>query len=214
MKDKRLWLPAVIGVLALGLGIVLGQVLFRPPPEAPEIAGIFLPESRPLEPFELIDHTGNTFGVERFEGNWTFLYLGYTYCPDVCPLSLVDLNQVQQRLAGEGLDENNAYMMVSVDPQRDRPERLAEYVTYFNPKFQGATGEAEELAQLTRQFGAVYRIPEDAVGRDDYLVDHSSTITLINPQGELQAIFTAPHKPDDVVEGFRKILDYYAMVSS
>ena len=213
MKHSKIWLPGVIGVLALGVGILLGQFLLRPPPETPEIAGIFLPESRPIDAFELVDHTGSSFGADRFEGKWTFIYFGYTYCPDVCPLSLVDLNQVQKRLAEAGMDEDNAYMMVSVDPVRDRPERLGEYVTYFNPKFQGATGEPEELDRLTRQFGAVYRVPE-APEDDSYLVDHSSTITLINPEGELQAIFTAPHKPDDVVAGFKKIREYYETVSS
>ena len=214
MKARALWLPGVIGVLALGIGIFLGQFLLRPPPEAPEIAGIFLPESRPIEPFELVDHTGSTFGADRFEGKWTFIYFGYTYCPDVCPLSLVDLNQVQKRLAEAGMDGDNAYMMVSVDPARDKPERLGEYVAYFNPKFEGATGEPAELAELTKQFGVVYRIPPGVEEDDNYTVDHSSTITLINPEGELQAIFTAPHKPDDVVAGFKKIREYYRTVSS
>lgn len=214
MKSKRFWLPGLIGVLALGLGITLGQLMFRPPPDAPEIAGIFLPDPRPVEPFELVDHTGTTFDQTRFEGRWTFLYFGYTYCPDVCPLSLVDLSQVQQRLAGAGVDEPNAYMLISVDPIRDQPERLGEYVTYFNPRFEGATGDPQELARLTQQFGVSYRVPEDATAEGNYAVDHSSTITLINPQGELQAIFTAPHKADEVVEGFMKIREYYQSSSS
>jgi protein SCO1/2 len=156
----------------------------------------------------LLDHTGSAFHRDHLQGKWTFIYFGYTSCPDACPLTLVTLHQVQQRLAQEGVDNDNAYLLVSVDPDRDTPERLGAYTTYFNPKFVGATGTPEELAQLAQQCLVVYRRSPGQGSEANYLIDHSSNVVLIDPQARLHAIFRPPHTPEALVADFRKIRAY------
>jgi len=210
MIQGKTLLLLIIGAAALGTGVWLGQALtqraIEPPPE---IAGIYFPEPKAIDNFTLIDQTGQPFQRERFRDKWTFLYFGYTYCPDVCPLALAELNQVQQLLEKRDLDKDNAYMLISVDPERDTPERLGQYAPYFNPKFEGATGSPEELAKLAEQFGVIYRRSPGQEEQENYTVDHSSTIILIDPDAQLHAIFTPPHKPATVAADFAEIHGRY-----
>lgn len=195
------------GILAFGLGLWLNFGLIPDRIEPPAIAGIFLAPPKPVADFTLIDQNGQPFNKERWRGKWTFLYFGYTFCPDVCPLTLLELSKMQQILAQENLDQNNAYLLISVDPNRDTPERLGKYAAYFNPRFQGATGTPEQLAELARQFGVYYKVPDAPEG--NYTVDHSSTVMLIDPQVRLRAVFTED-KPEIMAADFRKILKYDA----
>jgi protein SCO1/2 len=200
------------GALALGLGLWLGQILTRPPVEPPAISGILFPEPREIEDFTLSDQEGQPFHRDRFLGQWTFLYFGYTYCPDVCPLTLVELAKVQRQLAEKKLDQDTAYLLISVDPQRDTPQRLGEYTRYFNPKFLGATGTPEELNRLARQFGVIYMRSPGQEDDTHYTVDHSSVVILIDPDAHLHAIFMPPHKPEVMVSDFMKIRDHYQKI--
>lgn len=210
MKRSKAVIVAVIGVVALGIGIWLGQVVTDTVTQPPlEISGILFDEPKEIDDFTLIHHTGEPMHREQFQGKWTFLYFGFTYCPDVCPMALAELSQVQQQLSQQGLDEDNAYMLVSVDPQRDTPERLGEYTAYFNKKFQGATGTPEELAKLAKQFGVVYMRAPGQEDETNYTIDHSSTVILVNPDGYLQAVFTPPHKPETMAADFAKIQARY-----
>lgn len=195
------------GVLAFGLGLWLNFGLMPDRVDPPAIAGIFLEPPRPVEDFTLIDQEGQPLTRERWGGQWTFLYFGYTFCPDVCPLTLLELSKMQKILARENLDQNNTYLFISVDPARDTPERLGKYVPYFNPKFQGATGTPEQLAGLAKQFGVYYKIPDAPEG--NYTVDHSSTVLLIDPQIRLRAVFTED-QPETMAADFRKIVEYDA----
>jgi protein SCO1 len=205
-RSAKTGVLVLMGGLALGVGLVASQWLFqRAPTPPPDIAGIVLPAPQPLEDFQLVDHSGQPFTRENFRGHWTFLYFGYSFCPDVCPITLSELNRVRQLLDGRDAAAETAYVFVSVDPQRDTPERLRDYVTYFNPEFQGVTGTPEELDRLTK---ALYVFYQRAAEKDDsgyYLVDHSSTIILIDPNGRPRAIFTPPQTPERLVEDFLKI---------
>lgn len=195
------------GVLALVVGVGLGEWLFgrRSAPPPLDIAGIYLPDFQPLDEFHLIHHSGQPFTRADLRGKWTFLYFGYSYCPDVCPLTLVELNRLQKRLAEQGADEDTAYVFVSVDPQRDTPQRLREYVTYFNPKFQGVTGPAEELNRLAKPLHVFYQRVADAQNSANYTMDHTSTVILIDPSGRPRAIFTPPQNPERMAADFLKI---------
>lgn len=160
------------------------------------IGGYVLDEPRSLPVFELVDEQGRAFTREDFQGHWSVLYFGFTYCPDICPSAMSVMAQVRTELAqAEGLDDR--YYLVSVDPDRDTPQRLAEYVTYFHPEFRGLTGSFDQLDVITRAAGAVYKVPE-APADDDYLVAHSSTLTVIDPQGRVHAIFTSPFDPEAI----------------
>ena len=197
------------GALALGFGLWLGKTLTSPSVGPPAISGILFPEPKEIENFTLSDQAGQPFHRDRFLGQWTFLYFGYTYCPDVCPLTLFELAKVQQQLAQKKLDQDTAYLLISMDPQRDTPQRLGEYTHYFNPKFLGATGTPEELTKLAQQFGVIYMRSPDQKDKANYTIDHSSTVILIDPNAHLHAIFMPPHTPDVMVSDFMKIREYY-----
>lgn len=197
---------ALIGVLALLVGVVLGEWLFgRRSPPAPEIAGIYLQDFQLADDFHLIHHSGQAFTRDSLKGSWTFLYFGYSYCPDVCPLTLVELDRLQKLLAARGADGNTAYLFISVDPQRDTPERLREYVTYFNPKFQGVTGPPAELDRLAKPLRVFYQRGSSAENSANYTMDHTSTIILIDPAARPRAIFTPPQNPEQMAADFLKI---------
>lgn len=200
----------LVGVLALIGGVWLGQWLttwLRPTP-APTIAGIYFNEPQPVVEFRLTQGDGQPFSRQDLQGRWSFLYFGYTYCPDVCPLALVELNKLAQRLVQRGIAQDTAYWLISVDPERDTPPRLREYAAYFNPQFRGATGAREELDKLARQFGVAYQIPPHQPG-ESYAVDHSSTVILIDPEVRLRAVFTPPHQPATLAADFGKIRERY-----
>ncbi len=208
MRGKTLFL-ILVGAVALGVGVWLGQALIRQTVEPPlAIAGIYFPDAQEVVNFTLTDQTGRPFTRQDFKGHWTFLYFGYTYCPDVCPLTLARLNTVDQRLVQQGLDRDIAYIMISVDPRRDTPERLGQYTAFFNKKFQGVTGTPEELDKLVKQCGIYYKL-QDQEDKQNYVVDHSSVLVLIDPDARLRAIFTQPDQPDTVVADFGKIRTRY-----
>ena len=201
-RPQKIALLAATLVAAAG-GILLAVLLRSGEP--PSIAGFVYPEPRAISPFELTDHRGGRFDLGALKGRWSFVYFGYTSCPDVCPTTLAELSRAQRLLESAGLDSGNQYVFVSVDPQRDTPQELAKYVGFFNAKFVGATGGDEALERLTREVGAFYSFPEGRKG-DRYAVDHSSIVALFDPDARLHAIFTPPQKGEGLAEGFRKIL--------
>ena len=206
--NKKILLFLAAGALAFGLGLWLSfNFGVNPQPaEVPTITGFVMNPPKTVENFTLIAQDGQPFHQDRWQGQWTFLYFGYTFCPDVCPLTLLELSKLQKILEREQRDQNVAYLFISVDPKRDTPQRLGEYAGFFNPKFRGATGTAEEIAKLAQQFGVYYKIADAAEG-ENYTVDHSTAVLLINPKGRLRAVFTQ-HEPEVMAADFKKIVDY------
>lgn len=158
-----------------------------------------------LADFELVKHDDAPFGNQALQGRWSFLIFGYTFCPDFCPTTLVVFDEMHRLLAQEpGGGRDVQFVMVSVDPERDTPTTLKAYVPQFNPDFIGVTGDAAVITRLTNSLGAVY---EKHRGGTDatYLVDHSSTVHLINPQGRLHGVFAPQHVAAEMVKGFRQM---------
>ena len=203
MTRSPLAVLALLAIVAFGAGAYLA--LNPRAPTEPASMGYVLDEPRPLPAFSLVNEQGNPFDQTGFEGQWSLLYFGFTYCPDICPSSMAVMAQVKSALEeDDGL--NDQYYLVSVDPERDTPERLGEYVRYFDPGFRGLTGQFEQLDIITRAAGAVYKVPE-APENEDYLVAHSSTLTLIDPEGRIHAIFTSPFNPESIADDLRRITD-------
>lgn len=201
-------LVAGAAALAAGaLGFWTWSRLDPPPAPPPSIAGFVFPEPRKLPAFELVDEDGEPFTPDRFAGRWSFVYFGYTYCPDVCPLALIELAALKQRLAAERPETSVAYYLVSVDPQRDTPERLREYVRYFDPTFHGLTGSLDAISALAKAAEALFFVPPEQE-TESYLVSHSNNFALVNPRGELEAIFTPPHSPEQLAADFAAIAAY------
>lgn len=208
MTTRRHVALAAVAALAAGLGAAV--FVFRDTPRAPPaIGGYLLAEPRALPPVELVDENDQRFTPNQFAGHWSFVYFGYTYCPDICPLALLELAAVKERLADTGITAPIEYYLVSVDPQRDTPARLKEYVQYFDPAFHGLTGPFDALFTLSRAAESLFFIPPGQ-DPDAYLVSHSNNVVLLNPAGHLHAIFTSPHTPDQLASDFVSVAAHYA----
>jgi protein SCO1/2 len=180
--------------------------LFSRSQNVSDLQPILWPEPKPLQAFTLVDQHQQPFTLERLNGKWTFLFFGYTSCPDICPTTMTVLKTVYERLQQE-ITETPAKIQVvfiSVDPQRDMPKQLAEYVAFFNQEFIGVTGVEAEINGLTRQLGAGYlKQPVGTAG--DYQISHTSTIFLIDPQQRLYAGFSPPQVPETIVNQSLKL---------
>ena len=141
---------------------------------------------------------------QRFKDKWWLVYFGFTYCPDACPIALNDMKKIKAQF-DEQINQQVEFAFISVDPARDTPERLKEYIQYFDPDFLAATGEPDDLQDLASRVGVLFIVPENPDDQN-YVVDHSTFMLLWNPQVHLQAIFKVPHKPEQVAEGIKKIL--------
>lgn len=190
----------VLSLIALGSA---GVILFRgsePEPKL-EIHGIYLDKVKVLTPFALTQTDGKPYTDQNLQGHWSLVFFGFTYCPDICPTTLALLNAVTQ-----DLETPPQVVFVSVDPARDNLAQLHRYVHYFNPNFIAVTGEQSQLQNLARQLGVVFdKIVLDPKRPNDYLMEHSTSIALINPDGAIQAIFTSPHEVNTLVSELRAI---------
>lgn len=188
-----------VAMMAAAVGIALAYIVSAQ--RAPALSALLLlPEPRSIAAFELVDGAGRPFSPERVQGRWSLVFFGFTHCPDVCPSALYDLDLATRRLAeanakakaGDGTGPAPQVVFVSVDPERDTPERIAQYVAHFNPGFIGVTGAHEQLAALTAQLGIAYRVEEHAAGSERYDVVHSTSVVLIDPRGRLRGAFPPP----------------------
>lgn len=181
----------LIAALAAGLGLWLGMRAFAPPP-VPAVTlqgGMLFPHPRAVPDFTLQLADGATLSRVDLSGRWSIVFFGYTHCPDVCPTTLASFAQAWKKLEPP-LRERLRFVFVSVDPQRDTPELLARYVTYFNKDFIGATGSDQVLQGLTRALGLVYAVGKAADG--NYTVDHSATVVIIDPHGREVGLLRPP----------------------
>jgi len=144
---------------------------------------------RKIGEFNLIDQNENPFTKDRFEGVWTLVFFGFTNCPDVCPTTMAFLNQLVQSLEGTEAEDTRV-VMVSVDPARDTADVLAQYVPYFNPNFVGVTGEFLDIHRFATGLNTPFR--KTPGQGENYQIDHSANVVLINPRGDYHGFFRAP----------------------
>ncbi|HQS01753.1 MAG: hypothetical protein B7Y07_00490 [Halothiobacillus sp. 24-54-40] len=130
-----------------------------------------------------------------FKDHWTLFYIGYTFCPDVCPTELTALAGLLPQLQKSLPDVHWQIVFLSVDPERDTPKRIADYVHYFDPKFLGMTGTRAMIDKVTQPLKAGYRVSPHAPGDTIYEIDHDTAYRLISPEGKMVAILPSPHDP-------------------
>ncbi len=203
------FLIGLVALLALAGGIAI--YLLLPQPQAKAL--VYEPP-RAIAPFNLTGDDGAALQNEALTGQWTLLFTGYTFCPDICPTTMAQLKKILPELQ-ERTDAPVKVWMISVDPQRDTVQRLADYAGFFGDDFYGVRAEHPQLYPFVNGLGLMYSIPDE--GETDYLVNHSAAIILVNPDGNLQAIFKADHQPGqiptvnmtDLVSDFSLIADNY-----
>lgn len=153
-----------------------------------------------VPPFSLEDHHGNPFGLDQLKGGWSLIMLGFTHCPDVCPFTLSNLTEVVSQTAARVRPDNlPRVVFVGVDPERDKPI-LGDYVTHFDPRYVGITGSHEQLAVLTEGIDGFYRLKKKHANDDNYDVQHSAAVVLVDPKGRIQAKMAPPFNPGVLAE--------------
>jgi protein SCO1/2 len=185
-------------------------LMIKPPTPPAELAGVLRPEYRPLAPFRLVDQHQQVFDERRLRNKWSLVFFGYLSCPDVCPLTLHELNQFWQleEDATGAPPADLQVVFISVDPERDSPQQLGDYVNHFNSDFVAATADKPQIDRLAQQFGAGYVIEaETAPGQ--YLVAHSSAIFLVDPLGRSVAIFSQPHYAATLHAHYQRVTQYF-----
>ena len=191
MKKPRALLLVGVAVLVIGVGIWVGW----PPPifgnsAAPEAAVIVFDDPQKIDTVQLVDQRGEEFDVERLQNRWSLIYFGFTNCPDLCPLTLTQFAKLDEELGIEPIPPIQ-YIFVSVDPDRDTPDQLGAYVEFFLPELIGVTGNSVDLENFASQLAVGFKAHSDK--GENYPVDHSNAILLVNPAAEFQAVLTAPH---------------------
>jgi len=199
---KKAFLPLLLIVL---LGIALAWLSFYWEPESGSDAMGDSQATTPQGGDFVLQSLHGPVSLKSLRGKVVLLYFGYTWCPDICPTSLTFMSQALARLDKDELNQVQG-IFISVDPERDTLERLDTYSNYFHPNIVGVTGTADEVAKVSKQYGAAYRRTEieSATG---YVVDHTSVTYVIDQKGRLHT--TLPHgaTPTRIIEVVRMLLN-------
>lgn len=214
MSAKKLILPISIGAISLIIGLWLSQQMLINSNDTripKNLDATVLPNARPLLSFSLVDQNNKTFSPTQLKGQWSFLFFGFTNCPDVCPTTLKVMQSVWKTLPTKIGDAGHPKLyFVSVDPDRDKPEMLKQYVQYFNSEFNGITGKLDELDKLTNQIGILYGYDEKDDDNDqEYIVNHSAQLILVDPKGRMRAVISPPHIAKTIAANFQTIRTFY-----
>ena len=168
------------------------------------LGAYFIDPPRQLAEFKLIDDSSEVFLPEEFAGKWNILFFGFTYCPDICPLTMKQMSDVKESL-GEYSD-NLRVFLVSVDPDRDKPENLRQYLDNFDKKFKGLTGEIDQIYKFSTQVNAPF-FPVVNSPEPNYTVDHSGSLVLISPEAKYAGFFRAPHDTAKITKALASLLN-------
>jgi protein SCO1 len=207
MANRSNPLPWVLAFVVAGAGLATAlwwhQPAFIAQPSL--LTGTMFAPRRELPDFTLIDHQGRSFAPANLQGAWSFLFFGYTNCPDVCPATLSTLAALEKRLRAAGDSPRPRIVFISVDAARDTPQQLARYVPYFDPEFLGVTAKDQATIEaVAQEFGVVVLLTRHKDGT--YNVDHSSAMVVVDPAGKIAAILTGPFTTDALQEDFKHIV--------
>ncbi|AMU99096.1 SCO family protein [Xanthomonas citri] len=197
--------------LAAGLGMLLGQKFLGGAPSSPwppTKTITFYPQPRPLPQFSLRQSDGTQLVPGELKGHWTLVFLGFTFCPDVCPTTLTDLAVAQQQWEAIPDGLRPRVLFVSVDPQRDPPARLGEYAHAFHKDTLAATADVPALERFATALGFVFqKVPGKgyAQNSNDYSMDHSAGIAVLDPQGRLAGLIRPPLDPKAIAADLQQL---------
>ena len=196
------WL--LIGAAALFLGLLLGWTIITLIGTPYTYHGTVIQSPKVDQNFALTGPGGLQVNLHDFRGQAVLLYFGYTFCPDVCPATMVELAQANKIL---GNDARNAQViMISLDPERDTVQKLQEYVSHFDPSFIGLTGTEDEVAAVATQYGIFYEKHEGTVATG-YLIDHTASVVVIDPDGYLRLVYPFGTPAEDIAEDIRHLVN-------
>ena len=196
--SKRAPLLILAALVAGGLGLWASQRMHGPvapavaPAPATKVVTV-LPNARTLPAFELQQSDGTPLTADELKGHWTLVFLGFTHCPDICPTTLAQLAGAQRQWAAMPEATRPRVLFVSADPERDTPEMIGKYAHAFHPDTIAATAPIPQLQDFTRSLSLVFmKVPGDSGQPNDYSIDHSAALVLLDPQARMAGVVQPP----------------------
>ncbi|USQ14114.1 SCO family protein [Legionella lytica] len=211
LKAKGITFTVVILLALAGLfsGIFVGQHMnFKKKIDVANFHGTYLENPRTVNQFSLTGTDQKAFDNASLQGKWTVLFFGFTNCGYICPTTLAELGKMYRILEDKGVKDLPRVVMISIDPERDNQEKLGSYVSSFHPDFYGARGDEVSIKAMTREMGIAYAkiMEKDTSDPKNYDMQHSGALMLFNPQGELNAFFTTPHRADLLAKDYMQLV--------
>ena len=201
-RPRIRWL--IIGAAALILGLFVGWLIINYFAVPYTFHGTLIQSPNQASNFTLTGRNGDAVSLNDFRGKAVLIYFGYTFCPDVCPATMVELAKANA-LLGDDADKAQV-IMISVDPARDTTEKLDEYVTHFDPSFLGVTGTENEVAAVATPFGIFYE-KHEGTAATGYLIDHTASVLVIDPDGYLRLVYPFNTPGEDIAKDILQIID-------
>ncbi|NKN32841.1 SCO family protein [Marichromatium bheemlicum] len=196
--------PSLLVTIALSLVLlvpVAWLLVERWPSSVPESSLAAAPQGGDFT----LNAAGGPLSLTQLRGKVVLIYFGYTWCPDICPTNLAIIAHALGKLTPE-VRERVQVLFISVDPERDDPERLRQYTAYFHPGIIGLTGTPEQLAEVAARYGAAYRRVEQPDSALGYLIDHSASTALVDPEGRLVGLLAHATPAEQIVARIRGLL--------
>ena len=208
-KHINLTVILILAFVAALVGFYVSQhVYLKRKIDQNDFQGTLLKTPREVNQFSLMGIDNQSFTNESLKGHWTLVFFGFTNCGYLCPTTMAELNKMYRLLEEANIKPLPRIVMISIDPERDSLDKLEHYVQAFNPHFYGARGDDEVIKQMTREMGIAYTKIKLANSEkaENYDMQHSGALMLFNPQGELNAFFTTPHKADLLVKDYQLLV--------
>ncbi len=188
-------IAAVLGAFLAGAAMLVAAALYVLPGETTKPSSVG-------GPFRLLDHNGRVVTEANFKGRPFLVFFGFTHCPDICPTALFEMSEVLKRLGSDA--DKTAALFISVDPERDTPEKLKDYVSSFHPRVIGLTGTPGEIEAVTRTYRAyAKKVPLDGGG---YTMDHSAIVYLMDKEGRFVAPFNLKRSAEQAAADLKRRL--------
>ncbi|MBA2653686.1 MAG: SCO family protein [Gammaproteobacteria bacterium] len=207
LERQVLFAGVAFCILALLFGLWSHYNWNEPPAKELTLkTGTAFPIPRQIQPFTLDNGPNNlSFTNAQLKGQWSMLFFGFTNCAMLCPTTLGSLNQVYNNLVTDKISQLPQVYFISIDPERDSVKRIKQYVTSFNKSFDGATGTEAQLEDMTHKLNILYSKsnPNQA---EDYQIDHSGTVLVIDPDGNLAALFSPPIDPKGLAQDYELLI--------
>ena len=208
MKSNFTWtITSCLAVMLVAVSLYVNKMTTKVHLSSEQLKdmGLYLIEPpRNLGSFNLIDSAGKEFLPKDFEGKWNMLFFGFTFCPDICPITMSMLSRIEKGLDIENQEKIRIFL-VTVDPDRDSPEQLKVYLENFSENFIGLAGGLDQIYNFATRVNAPFS-PISNSKDPHYTVDHTGSIILINPEGNYAGFFRAPHNQDDIKKAILDIV--------
>lgn len=208
-NHMTLILTGFLALMALVFGVYLSQQWFSEKSiDISQFNGTILTKPRIIHPFVLTGTDSKRFDNHELQNHWTMMFFGFTQCGSICPTTMAELGKMMRLLTQKGIKPLPQVVMISVDPARDSVEKLAKYVKAFDSHFYGARGEPDEVTRMAKEMGVAFSkvVAKSNDSSKHYTIEHTGTIMLLNPRGELAGFFTSPHQASMLAQDYIRLV--------